>query len=149
MSGKKPERLAINHDEYHAKHIGHTPDGRQFFLTTPFEAALGDNAGCEFVALFLFDGEGNLIDAKIDTFGPRAKLDVDKAGECYNQRLSELGDVTFDRIEIKPFTVERFGTTFGLVVREPEDGDDVWAVELLPGNTMAFFKPWDSGEYDT
>lgn len=23
------------------------------------------------------------------------------------------------------------------------------SVELLPGNYMAFFKPWDSGGYDT
>jgi hypothetical protein len=36
-----------------------------------------------------------------------------------------------------------------LIVREPEDEDDVFAVELLPGNYMAFFEPWDSGEYDT
>jgi len=25
----------------------------------------------------------------------------------------------------------------------------MWAVELQPGNYMAFFEPWDSGDYDT
>ena len=45
--------------------------------------------------------------------------------------------------------IERFDTTFGLVARPPEDDDDVWAVELQPGRYMAFFEPWDSGEYDT
>jgi hypothetical protein len=45
--------------------------------------------------------------------------------------------------------VERFGTTFGLVLRQPEDEDDPWAVEVMPGNYMAFFEPWDSGDYDT
>ena len=40
-------------------------------------------------------------------------------------------------------------TDIGLIVREPEDENDSWAVELLPGNYMAFFEPWDSGEYDT
>ncbi len=24
-----------------------------------------------------------------------------------------------------------------------------WAVELQPGNYMAFFEPWESGDYDT
>ena len=32
-----PERIPIAHDDYHAKHVGRTPDGRQFFLTTPLD----------------------------------------------------------------------------------------------------------------
>jgi hypothetical protein len=31
----------------------------------------------------------------------------------------------------------------------PEDEDDEWAVEMQPGNYMAFYEPWDSGDYDT
>ena len=149
MIDGKPERIAIEHDDYHAEHVGRTRDGRQFFLTTPFEPAIGDRPGSEYVALFLFDGNGNLVDAKIDDFGPRATLDDDKRRKCYEARLNELGKVSFERIEVKPFSVERFGTTFGLVPREPEDEDDVWAIEMQPGNYMAFFEPWDSGEYDT
>ncbi|MEU3456907.1 hypothetical protein ABZ671_25400 [Micromonospora sp. NPDC006766] len=57
--------------------------------------------------------------------------------------------MTFGRIEVAPFAVERFGTTFGLIPQPPEDGDDFWWVELHPGNYMAFTAPWDSGEYDT
>jgi hypothetical protein len=45
--------------------------------------------------------------------------------------------------------LDRFGTTFGLVVLAPDYEDDGYAVELHPGNYMAFFEPWDSGEYDT
>ena len=75
--------------------------------------------------------------------------DEDVARQTFEKRLTELGEVTFDRIEVKPFSLERFGLTFGLVLRVPEDEEDVWAVELLPGNYMAFFEPWDSGEYDT
>lgn len=55
----------------------------------------------------------------------------------------------YRRIEVKPFAIEMAGIIFGLVPREPEDEGDVWAVELLSGNYMAFFAPWDSGEYDT
>jgi hypothetical protein len=36
-----------------------------------------------------------------------------------------------------------------LVTLRPEDKDNVWAVELQPGNFMCFFAPWDSGDYDT
>lgn len=139
----------MDHDDYHAKHIGQLPDGRQFFLTTPFVPALGGNAGREFVALFLFDKSGQFLEARIDDLGPRAELNQQHATGIYSQRLSELGAAHFCRIEIQPFEVERFGTLFGLIIRQPETEEDVWAVEMQPGNYMAFFEPWDSGEYDT
>lgn len=50
---------------------------------------------------------------------------------------------------MQPFALERFGTQFGLVASEVEDDPGVWTVELLPGNYMAFWEPWDSGDYDT
>lgn len=149
MTKGPPALIAIEHDDYHAEHIGRLADGRQFFLTTPFEPAIGQNEGGEFVALFLFDALGNLIDAKIDGFGPRASVNDELRRLCYQRRLDELGEVVFQRIEVKPFAVERFDTRFGLIPRSPEDDEDVWAVEMQPGNYMAFFEPWDSGEYDT
>lgn len=145
----KPDLIAMDHDDYHAKHIGQLPDGRQFFLTSPFVPALGGNAGREFVALFLFDKSGQFLEARIDDLGPRAELNQQHAASIYSQRLKELGAVHFRRIEIQPFEVERFGTLFGLIIRQPETEEDVWAVEMQPGNYMAFFEPWDSGEYDT
>jgi len=149
MNNLPPELIAIDHDDYHAKHVGRLPDGRQFFLTTPFEPAIAGRKGSEYVALFLFDHDGNLVDAQIDDFGPRDALDDEARRRCYDQRLQDLGEVTFGRIKIKPFAVQRFGTTFGLIPRVPEGEEDIGAVELQPGNYMAFFEPWDSGEYDT
>ena len=35
MGDGRPELIAINHDDYHAEHVGRTADGRQFFLTRP------------------------------------------------------------------------------------------------------------------
>ena len=148
MEGR-PDLVAIDHDDYHAEHIGRTSDGRQFILTNPFDPALGDNPGCEFVALYLFDADGQLLDATIDRFGPRADVDDEARRAVYRERLASLGDVSFERVDVAPFSVERFGLEFGLVAREPEDEDDEWAVEMQPGNYMAFFEPWDSGEYDT
>ena len=149
MSSRPPELIAINHDDYHAKYVGQLPDGRQFFLTTPFEPAVAGRHGSEYVALFVFDCEGKLIESKIDDFGSRDRLDHAARQSCCEERLQGLGEVTFGRIEIKPFAVQQFGTTFGLIPREPEVEEDIWAVELQPGNYMAFFEPWDSGEYDT
>ncbi|MEH0935995.1 hypothetical protein [Micromonospora psammae] len=146
MHHDPPALVAIDHDDYMAEHVGHLPDGRQFFLTTPFVS--GDD-GAEFVALYVFDRVGTLTDAMIDAFGPRASMDRAARTERYEGRLRELGPVTFDRIEVKPFAVERFGVTFGLICRPPEGDGGSWWVEVQPGNYMAFTEPWDSGEYDT
>jgi len=145
----KPKLIAIEHDDHHASHIGSLPDGRQFFLTTPFVPAIGSEAGREFVALFLFDKRGRFLEARIDDLGTRAELDEARARSAFEQRLAELGPVEYGRIEVQPFEVERFGTAFGLIQRPPEEDDDEWAVEMQPGNYMAFFEPWDSGYYDT
>ncbi|RDS79636.1 hypothetical protein DWU98_16330 [Dyella monticola] len=147
--GGRPKLIAIDHDDYHAEHIGCTRDGRRFILTNPFDPAIGNNPGCEFVALYIFDKAGQLIDAKIDSFGPRSGLDEDARSSLYEERLTSLGDVSIERIEVAPFAVERFDLEFGLIARPPQEDDDAWAVEMQPGNYMAFFEPWDSGEYDT
>jgi hypothetical protein len=125
------------------------PDGRQFFLTTPFVPASGSEPGREFVAVFLFDKRGRFLEARIDDLGTRAELDEARARSTFEQRLAELGPVEYGRIEVQPFQVERFDTSFGLIPRPPEEEDDEWAVEMQPGNYMAFFEPWDSGDYDT
>src|SRR5690348_4096907 len=96
----KPDLIAIEHDDYHAKHIGCFPDGRQFFLTSPFVPAMGGSAGREFVALFLFDDQGRFLEARIDDLGTRAELDQQRASRIYEQRLAELGEVEFCRIEV-------------------------------------------------
>ncbi len=145
----KPTLIAIDHDDDHASHIGHLSDGRQFFLTTPFVPATGGSAAREFVALYIFDRKGVLLEARIDDLGTRASLDHGAAHATFEQRLGELGTVEYGRSHVQPFEIDRFGTTFGLVPRAPEEGDDDWWVEVQPGNYMAFHEPWDSGEYDT
>lgn len=142
----RPDKFAIDNDDYHAKHIGRTADGRQFFLTYLFVPALGDEPGNEFVALFLFDKEGQFLEAQIDEFGPRSNLDLDERRRVYEKHLEELGSVSFERIEIAPFSIDRDGVAFGFIAHAYE-GE--WFVELHPGNFMSFHEPWDSGEYDT
>jgi hypothetical protein len=130
----RPERIAIDHDDFSARHVGHTADGGQFFLTTPFIPGRRD-----FVALYLFDRDGRFVKAEIDPFDE----------QLYQRRLTDLGQTTFDRIVVEPFEVKRFGRTFGLVIDEPDTSDEIWWVTVEPGNYMAFAPPWDLGIYDT
>jgi hypothetical protein len=149
IPAQPPQLIAIDHDDYHASHVGRTADGEQFFLTTPFVPAIGGNAGREFVALYLFDANGTFREARIDDLGTRAELDEQAFRSLFERRLGELGAVEYCRIEIQPFQIQRFGITFGLIPRPPQDEDDGWWVEVQPGNYMAFHEPFDSGEYDT
>jgi hypothetical protein len=101
------------------------------------------------VALYLFDAEGRLLEARIDDLGTRAGLDEECARIAVERRLAELGEAEICRVEVRPFRVEHFGVTFGLIPCPPEDEEEGWIVEAQPGNYMAFVEPWDSGEYDT
>lgn len=78
-----------------------------------------------------------------------ATLSSSATGLWLTSGVSELGPIVYCRIEVQPFAIERFETTFRLAPRPPEDEDDNWWVEMQPGNYMAFHEPWDSGEYDT
>lgn len=138
-----PQIMRINHDDYHAKYVGRTADGRQFFLTAPFVPL-----GHEFVALYLFDASGELLEAQIDDLGTRAQLDAVLHRATFESRLQELGEVTFCDIAVAPFRVERFGVEFGLIAEVPEDGGEVCWVTVEPGDFMVFYPPWD-GNYDT
>ena len=138
-----PKIIRINHDNYHAKYVGRTVDGRQFFLTTPFVPL-----GREFVALYLFDFDGNLLEARIDDLGAREQLDIEPQRDTLSARLEELGDITFGDIAVAPFAIERFGIEFGLIAEAPEYGNEEWWVTVEPGDYMAFYPPWD-GNYDT
>lgn len=148
MSNGASDIIAIEPDDYHAEHVGKTSDRRQFFLTTPFKPAIAGNPGCEFIALYVFDADGLLIDSRIESLGPRATMNEEARQSLIEGWLRDLGEITLDRIEVRPFSIERFGMIFGLVAKEPEEGDS-WTVEAQPGNYMSFFEPWDSGEYDT
>ena len=155
MAQCAPEKIRINHDDYHAEFVGRTADGRQFFLTNPFVPALSDNPGREFLALYIFDTDGNLLEAKIDDLGvrqdkispPGQKLDLDFASSLLRNRLAKLGTVSFCDIKIVPFSIEKFGVEFGLIKGVPEETDESWFT-VEPGNYMAFYPPYD-GEYYT
>jgi hypothetical protein len=145
MPEGRPKLIDIEHDDYHATHVGRAADGRQFFVTGPFEPQRGDRPRREFRARYLWAADGAFLEAKIEE---RTKVEDSQAAA--ERLLAELGKVRFCRVRVAPFSVERFGLKFGLITRSTEGaGKHKWAVEVLPGNYMCFFAPWDSGEYDT
>jgi predicted DNA-binding WGR domain protein len=147
-----PRFVAIAHDDYHASHVG-THAGGQFFLTEPFVPQTATTPREEYVALYLFDEFGLLTEARI--FDAAAEgVTTQEAYDAFRQRLlATLDDVAFGDIAVAPFAVEKFGRTFGLVFDpghvgdEDDDEPDLW-VNVLPGDYMAFYPPWD-GDYDT
>ena len=109
---------------------------------------------------------GNCGLSEIDRQRKKAKLWI-YLGDVYGQGLGRkavcalllraFSELALERvgetnpIHFQPFEIERNGTKFGMIARAPEDASEgeSWWVELEPGNYMAFYEPWDSGEYDT
>ena len=149
MAKGPPKTVALGHDDYAARYVGRTADGRQFFLTNPFVPAIRDEPGREFLALYLFDKEGTLLDAHIEDLGTRATLDEDAARARRAALLQSLGAVEHCKIKVAPFTFERFGVEFGFIPQPPEEPGEDWSVIVEPGNYMCFWPPWTSGDYDT
>ncbi len=149
MAKGPPTRVVLSQDDYAARYVGRTRDGRQFFLTSPFVPAVGGNPGREFLALYLFDNDGALLGAHIEDLGTRATLDEEVARARQTTLLASLGPVKYRRIKVAPFKVRRFGVEFGLIPQAPEEPGEDWSVIVEPGNYMCFHPPWTSGDYDT
>ena len=148
---KAPKRIRIKPDDYEANNIGKIGDGRQFFLTCPFVPGNSKSAGAEYVACYIFDAAGELISAQIDALGVRGTGTAEKRVLIVEKRLKALGKTRRQAIKVVPFSINKYGTEFGLIARPPEDpsdAEDHWWVEAQPGNYMAFYPPWD-GDYDT
>lgn len=149
MAKRAPKLVALEHDDHSAEYVGRTADGRQFFLTTPFVPATGGDSGREFVALYLFEAGGGLLEAKIEDMGPRDGVDEAPRLAVRDELVASLGEVTYGRVRIALFRVERFGVEFGFIARPPEEPDEDWCVTVEPGDYMCFWPPWTSGDYDT
>ncbi|RVW09338.1 hypothetical protein EGT67_11090 [Prescottella agglutinans] len=150
----------IAHDDYHAAYVGTTIDGNQFFVTTPFASASDDGPGAEFAARYLFDASGALVNSTTIPLGTRPGdgalpgnvVHFDEQENAVEHLLSEIQPVSFGDITVAPFSVMAHGHEFGLILHGPDSEDDpewYWNVTVEPGDYMAFYAPWDDGEYDT
>lgn len=139
-----PERIALDPDNHFANCIGRTADGRQYFVTAPF---LADRSGArDFLALYLFDAAGSLLSDDVREVGRRGEYLESHERAIQQVLLGQLGERTVERVEVRPFSVRRFGMEFGLITTE-QFGQ--WRVNAMPGDYMEFCPPWGSGIYDT
>lgn len=150
---RAPRHIAINPDDSRTRFVGTTRDGRQFFAVECCTLDVLPRQHTEFRALYVFDKQGTLLEARIEEVTERSGH-LDECWEALEAMVARLGEVTIERIKIKPFAVERFELQFGLIVERPTrqeraQGEDWLWVSLQPGDLIAFQAPFDSGEYDT
>jgi hypothetical protein len=140
----RPSSIDLEPDDHHARHVGWTTDERrQVFVTSGFH---GETV---YVMRYVFDEGGRMLNATIETL-PRDGGPGTPAMTARMEALfGELGPIRRQRIRFQPFRIALDGVVFGLVERPPEEEGGDWAVDALPGYTMAWFPPWNSGLYDT
>lgn len=141
-----PERFTIVPDDYHVPYAGTAEDGRKFFLSE--ELFDGDSA---FVGVFLWNADGTFDEVRVDAVGRPGGLPPGQAGpagtgELVEARLAELGDYVLEPIEVEPFTQDVDGVTFGWNL---DQYDGTYSINIVPGDFIAYYAPWDGFEYDT
>ena len=149
--GLPPRFVRINHDDYHAKHVGKVASGDQFFLTFPFAPRDDSQLGGNYIALYLFDEFGILKEANIYDEKEQGLTTKTAVDGFVASLMSALGKCKYGDIRIAPFSVDKFGRRFGLIFdpgEVTEDDEPYTCVTVEPGNYMAFNPPWD-GDYDT
>ena len=159
MTTSPPEKIHLIPDEYHIERVGKLPDGRFVYQEFQFDPVSDEKRS--FFVTYVFDADGNLVDDHISQIGQADEGHDGSEAAIIEVHEKTIGKYSIDDIWVRPFSISRFGLTFGLVASQPygdpeeddgentNEGDDGWRVEALPGNTLSFYAPWEEGLYDT
>lgn len=111
----------------------------------------GDSQKRWYAVLHRFDGWGRHIGTEHWCAGPERPWGdtIERADAKLDEMVAALGEIEWADIEVRLFSVEIDGCTFGMVdVSEPEAGPAfAERVAMRPGSLL-FRPPWD-GSYDT
>lgn len=145
-----PARIWIRPDDYHVPYAGTAGDGRRFFASQEL-FDLGSGSIRAFVGVFLWTADGEFSELRVDDAAaepgrPPGNSRADAGGGILERRLAELGEFVLEPIEVAPFVASHEGIEFGFV---PQEFDGSVSVNLMPGDSMAYYEPWDGFEYDT
>lgn len=145
MSGP-PARFTIVPDDYHVPYAGTAEDGRRFFLSEELFAEERN-----YVGLFLWKPDGTFDDVQVERVARPEGLPPGQAGAAGAEgllaaKLAVLGSFVLEPISVEPFLHEVDGVSFGWKVDQFEG---MYAVNIEPGNFIAYYEPWDGLEYDT
>ena len=141
----EPERIVVIPDTHHARWVGITNDGRQFFATHPYVPAQQPKLPRTFVAIYFWNVDGSFDEALIEEFGEDVSGSESQLEKFVARELGPISDLNLTMIKVSPFQITKYGVKFGFIYVE-HDGAE-W-IEVLPGNNVAFTPPWD-GNYDT
>ncbi len=138
-------RITIIPDEYHIRFAGKTADGRQVMVRPDLDFDPKEERTTDYIVVYWWDSAGQFMDAQITTIGVRGEYDNDEAVKIYRKIEGSIEGFVPSTIEVEPFSVRHQGIEFGFI---PRTEDGLTAVDLMPGNCLCFFEPFD-GEYDT
>lgn len=141
-----PEKFLIVPDEFHLDYAGRCADGRFVIITSQISPGTPKQTR-DFICTFLFNDDGRLVEHRIDEVGERGTYDVGAGKKLWIEHADAVGVITPEPFWVRPFSVDFVGMAFGLIPEKVDDGE--WQVIFEPGNTMAFYAPWDEGGYDT
>lgn len=150
------DKIRLIPDKYHLTDVGQLDNGNNYWIDVQLIPEKRDTH--DFVATYIFDGSGTLIDSKINYLGLRSDPDAFRVKDIIAQERSRIGvrksgffGSKSKSFWVKPFSVRAHDVDFGLVVREPEADDPARppVVDAMPGWTLMFYPPWEDGGYDT
>ena len=137
-------------DDYHLQHVGKTVQGNGYWIDVQF--AVEEKGTHDFVAAYVFDREGTLISSEVVDRGFRNDEPAQTLEEIIRNLKKKIDAKNVAEIQVRPFSVSFYGHTFGLVVREAEDGDEASGetlIDAVPGHTLMFYGPWSLCNYDS
>lgn len=148
MSNWHPELIPITREEeYHTHYLGETNDKKLFFGYETFVFPKGypsesdwQKERIEYALVYLFDLNGNHIETKYKCTGKTSDISSGYTSRLLDQLITELGDINFKDISVKPFKTVIDKIEFGLIADEESQ-----MIELQPSSTIAFSEPWDGG----
>ncbi|KIC29643.1 hypothetical protein [Leisingera sp. ANG-M6] len=153
---KMVERIRLVPDQHHLRDVGQLVDGRYFWIDLQLNTEGHETR--DFIATYTFNADGDLLDHEICDLGLRSSSSAQHAANAVMAKRKQLkikrnllGRQKRCSFWVKPFSIEAFGLSFGLVLREQEEGEMAGEelVDAMPGCTLMFYPPWPDGSYDT
>ncbi len=150
------QKIRLIPDSYHLTNVGQLDNGNNYWIDVQLIPERRDTR--DFVATYIFDDDGTLIDSEIINLGLRSDPNALRVKDVIAQQRSKIGvrkagifGGKSESFWVKPFSVRAYDVDFGLVVREPEadNPDRPPVVDAMPGWTLMFYPPWEDGGYDT
>ena len=150
-------KIRLIPDRYHLHDIGKLESGAFCWITLQLHWDGEDTR--DFVATYIFDADGRLIQHIIDDLGLRSGPSGKSAKSVIAEHKRLIGPIEPTDIWVSPFSVSAYGLEFGLIERklDPDDDpeyleklkEDGPLVDAMPGHTLMFYPPWDEGLYDS